>query len=305
MSFRFPLLLVCLAIVPAALLANVWMREGGRVALPFDYARDRRGSFLKVIYSVADCLPVLLFAIVLIIVCGPTRLSEPRTKKRLTNIEICVDISGSMTAKFGSGSRYDASMAAIDEFLTFREGDAFGLTFFGNSVLHWTPLTTDASAIRCSPPFMNPRRVPRWFGGTEIGKALRACHKILIEREEGDRMIVLVSDGMSSDLSNGKDTELAQRMREDHVVVYAIHIGGGNAPDAIVNITSMTGGEVFVPGDTAGLKAVFHTIDEMQETELEKSSAETMDAYYWWCVIGLSLLGGCVFALYALRFTPW
>ena len=31
-------------------------------------------------------------------------------------------------------------MKAIDDFLDFRKGDAFGLTFFGNNVLHWVPL---------------------------------------------------------------------------------------------------------------------------------------------------------------------
>ena len=51
-------------------------------------------------------------------------------------------------------------MKAIDEFLKIRKGDAFGLTFFGNNVLHWVPLTSDPSAIRCAPPFMKPENVP-------------------------------------------------------------------------------------------------------------------------------------------------
>ena len=68
-------------------------------------------------------------------------------------------------------------MAAINDFLDYREGDAFGLTFFGNSVLHWVPLTSDVSAFRCAPPFMRPDQIPSWFGGTEIGKALLACRK--------------------------------------------------------------------------------------------------------------------------------
>ena len=38
-----------------------------------------------------------------------------------------------------------------------------------------------------------------------IGKALLACKEILTSREEGDRMIILVSDGESFDLSGGND----------------------------------------------------------------------------------------------------
>ena len=120
---------------------------------------------------------------VVLILAGPQKWDEPRSKRVLTNIEFCVDVSGSMTASFGEGTRYDASMRAINDFLDYRTGDAFGLTFFGNSVLHWVPLTTDVSAFRCAPPFMKPGRLPSWFGGTEIGKALLACRRILIERD--------------------------------------------------------------------------------------------------------------------------
>jgi len=194
MPFTYwPILLLLL--IPPLLVLWVWRRRGRSVVLPFDHGQQKSGRWLKAILNTAQSLPALLLAVVIVLLAGPQQFSEPKTKRALTNIEFCVDISGSMTAPFGEGTRYDASMKAIDEFLDFREGDAFGLTFFGNSVLHWVPLTTDTSAIRCSPPFMRPEVAPSWFGGTEIGKALLACKDILTDRQEGDRMIVLVSDG--------------------------------------------------------------------------------------------------------------
>ena len=90
---------------------------------------------------------------------------------------------------------------------------------------------------------------PNWLGGTEIGKALRACQKVLTSREEADRMIVLISDGYSSDLGNGTDMELANSLKNDGIVVYAIHIASSEAPGALANITGITGGEVFEPED--------------------------------------------------------
>ncbi len=303
-GFVEPMLLFLL-VIPAALLYWVWRRESGRLALPFDHGSQRRGGGLRFLLSIAESLPALVLAMVIIILAGPQQLSAPRTKRVLTNIEFCVDISGSMTARFGDGTRYDASMAAIDEFLDFREGDAFGLTFFGNSVLHWVPLTSDTSAIRCSPPFMRPGRVPPWFGGTEIGKALLACRKVLTSREEGDRMIILVSDGYSSDLGGGRDMEIAQRLRSEDIIVYAVHIADSRLPDEIVNITSITGGEVFNPGDPVALAGVFARIDEMQETRLEKARAESMDDYAPYCAVGLGLLGLAVLCLLGLRYTPW
>ncbi|HEX3315836.1 MAG TPA: VWA domain-containing protein [Gemmataceae bacterium] len=67
---------------------------------------------------------------------GPQRLGEPEANRKATNIELLVDVSGSMTAPFGDGSRYDTSMRAVESFLGFREGDAIGLTFVDNNVIH-------------------------------------------------------------------------------------------------------------------------------------------------------------------------
>lgn len=305
LSFRYPLLGLLLLIIPLSLILWVWMRSGRSVVLPFDHGQQKSGVWFKGLINVAQSFPAVLLGVVVAILCGPQQLSEPRTKKRLTNIEFCVDISGSMTASFGDGTRYDASMEAINDFLDFRQGDAFALTFFGNSVMHWVPLTTDPSAIRYSPPYMRPENAPRGFGGTEIGKALLACRKRLMESEDGDRMILLVSDGFSSDLSGGNDMEIAKQLRDNNITVYAVHIAESAIPDQIVNITSVTGGEVFNPGDKEGLKAIFRRIDEMQQTELEKVAAETMDYYFPYCIAGLSLLGLSTFSLFGLRYTPW
>ncbi len=304
MSFVYPSLLFLL-VLPAALLVWVWRAERTHVALPLDHSQLRSRRWIYLLVGVAESLPCLLLATVIFLLAGPQRLGEPVNKRVLTNIEFCVDVSSSMTASFGDGTRYDASMAAINDFLDFRKGDAFGLTFFGNSVLHWVPLTSDPSAIRCSPPFMRPEIVPFWFGGTEIGKALLACQQVLTSRQEGDRMIILVSDGWSADLDSPYDIELAKKLAANGIVVYAVHIAEGNVPDPIVNITGLTGGEVFQPGDPEGVKAVFHRIDEMAATRLERSTPEPQDNFFPYCVAGLSLLGASTLSLFGLRYTPW
>lgn len=307
--FRHPSTLFWL-FVPATILAWTWTRRGRAVALPFDHTGPRGGgtqggAWTRSFIRLADSIPALILALVVLILAGPQTWGSPRSKRVLTNIQFCIDVSGSMTAKFGDGDRYDASMAAINGFLDFRDGDAFGLTFFGNSVLHWVPLTTDVSAFRCAPPFMRPGHIPSWFGGTEIGKALRECRKILVEREEGDRMIILISDGMSSDLYGGRDEELARDLVRDDIIVYAVHIAPGPPPDQIVRITAMTGGEVFKPEDTEGLKRIFAAIDRMQKARFEKSLPEACDDFQPWCLFGLGTLGLALLALFGLRYTPW
>ena len=306
MSFHQPEFLF-LFVLPVAILAHVVYRKSNRVALPFDHGMQSSGRGLAILITAAEMLPALLLAVVIVILAVPTQFGEPKDKRVMTNIEFCVDVSGSMTAQFGEGSRYDGSMAAIDKFLDYREGDAFGLTFFGNTVFQWVPLTNDVTAIRHSPPFMDPKlaRRPPGLGGTSIGKALLACREHLLEREEGDRMIILVSDGQSSDLGSGQDVEIARKLKNDNIVVYGIHISTGEVPGQIVNITSITGGEAFMPGDPTMLEAVFERIDGMQQTKLEKVAAETMDNFVPPAIVGLSILGLAFLCLFGLRYTPW
>jgi len=302
--FTHPTVLFLL-IVPFLILVWVWRRTAGRIALPFDHTVEKRGKYWWLSLTILESMPALVLAMAIILLSGPQQLSEPRVEKTLTNIEFCVDVSGSMTSPFGSGSRYDAAMQAINDFLDYREGDAFGLTIFGHNVLHWVPLTSDVSAFRCAPPFLRPENLPSWFNGTMIGKGLNACLDVLSSREEGDRMIILISDGYSFDLEGGKDEELAARLKKENVVVYAVHVANSALPGQLVTITSRTGGEVFQPGDTDALKSVFQRIDQMQETKLKKSHVESMDNFVPYCIAGLSCLGLALLALFGLRYTPW
>ena len=296
---------LALLVVPLALLAWTWTRRGRAVVLPLDHARSKDGRWIARALKLCASLPALLLAVAIVLLAAPQRWDEPHSKRELTNIEFCVDVSGSMTARFGDGNRYDAAMRAINDFLDYRAGDAFGLTFFGNAVLHWVPLTTDVSAFRCAPPFMQPGHLPPWFGGTEIGRALLACKKVLCEREEGDRMVILVTDGFSADLGGGRDEEIAHTLAASDIVVYAVHVAGTEVPGPIVNITAITGGQVFASGDPEALREVFRRIDQMQVTRLEKVQSETLDHPGPWCLAGLVLLGAALVAGLGGRTTPW
>jgi Ca-activated chloride channel homolog len=304
MTFQYRYVLLFL-VVPAALLVWVWLRPGQQVVLPFDHGRPGRGWGWRILLELVESLPALLLAIAIFLLAGPQRYGEPQTKRKLTNIQLCLDISSSMTIPFGEGSRYDAAMQSVEDFLGYRQGDAIGLTFFGNSVLHWCPLTSDSSAVRCAPPFMRPEHVPMWFGGTEIGRALRACKSVLVERQEGDRMIVLVTDGQSADLFGGSAEEIAKEMKDNGITVFAIIIGLNSIQDEIVTITNTTGGEAFLAGDPEAMKSVFHRIDQMKQAPLEKKIADTLDWFPPFCAMGLGLLGLAGLTAFGLRYTPW
>ena len=295
-------------VLPALLLAwawgNRWVLPGRRVVLPLDRARGRGGWWWWTMLGIVESIPPLLLAVAIAILAGPLRNGPPQQKRSLTNIQFAVDISGSMTAPFGEGTRYDASMKAIDAFLDFRKGDAFGLTFFGDAFVHWVPLTTDPSAIRCSPPFMRPEIVPYAFGGTAIAKALNGCKSELKRRDEGDKMIVLISDGESYDLP-GQDQEIARDFKAEGIAVFCIIVGGFEPQPEIVNICRLTGGEAFRADDPGALPAVFRKIDDMKQAKVAPTMVEPIDYYEPFALAGLALLAVGTLGLFGLRYTPW
>jgi Ca-activated chloride channel family protein len=304
MTFQYWPVLLALAI-PLAMLVWVWWPKAPQLALPYDHGTNRRGRVWSALLNLASSLTPLLLAIAIVLVAGPQQFGEPKDKRALTNIQLCLDISGSMTTPWGEGSRYDGAIKAIDEFLNFRKGDAFGLTYFGNEFLHWCPLTTDPSAVRCSFPFMRPENAPPMFGGTEIGRAVKACIKEMIKREEGDRMIVLVTDGQSSDLFGSHADDITRELRANNITLFAITVGGEAAQDELYTIANSVGGAVFEAGDPTALAEIFKRVDSMKQAKMEKTLAEAMDHFRPWCIAGLSILGLMGLTSMGLRATPW
>src|SRR5688572_30372652 len=296
------------------ILLGVWevLRRGHPLVLPFDHGSGDRGGrspVLRVLVTLFNLTPALLLAVAIFVLAGPQRLRSAEQERELSNILIALDVSGSMESPFpgasGKGSCYDAAMDAVKEFTSFRKGDAFGLTIFGNEVLHWVPVTKDLSAIAHSTPFLRPEKLPHYFGGTQIGKALRECQKVLVQRKEGDRMVILVSDGFSADLGGNVAQEIASEFRRDKITVYVVQAGEGDLPDEIHTIASGTGGQAFTAGDRTALTTVFRRIDQMQAAKLKPAGREFADFFAPVAVVGLAAGALHLVSLLGVRYTPW
>ena len=303
MTFAYPAVLTLLAL-PVLLLVWEWRRRGTVVALPFDHANARRGRWLECTVKTANLLAPMLLAVSIILLAGPQRPLSQGTQRVLTNIELVLDVSGSMTAQYGDGRRADKAVEALQEFVSHRKGDAFGVTLFGTEVLHWVPLTKDLDALKHSAPFMKPEAMPPYMGGTRIGLALRSVHKILANRPKGDKMIVLISDGSSGDL-RGQGDKISSDLNGDEIVLYYIHVANGQPQQEVYDIASRTGGEAFVAGDPAALQAVFEKIDAMQPAKFKPETPIPADNFRPFALAGLSMLALQLLTLFGIRFTPW
>ena len=138
-----------------------------------------------------------------------------------------------------------------------------------------------------------------------IGKALREVRSVLTARPEGDRMIVLISDGQSFDLSGGAAEQIAQELSADNITVFYIHVGEDQPSNEVFSLASITGGTAFIAGDPASLREIFQRIDRMKPTRLKPGAPEPVDFFRPFAVIGLGLLALHLLASLGLRYTPW
>jgi len=304
MTFAHPLVLLLL-IAPVLLVWWEWRRRGHPLVLPLDHSAAKPRRWLERTVKCTNLLAPLLLAIAILILAGPQRLAKPRDERVLTNIEVVLDVSGSMMAQFGDGTRADKAFEAIVDFTSFRKGDAFGLTIFGTDYVHWVPLTKDLSAIRLAAPFLRPEKMPPHMAGTRIGRALEAVNKKMRALEEGDRMIVLISDGQSFDLGGGAAQRIGETLQADNVTVFYIHVAEGQPQEETFTIANLTGGQAFAAGDPAALREVFQRIDAMKPTKLKPSAPDQADWFGPFAVVGLSLLTLQIVGAFRFRFTPW
>jgi Ca-activated chloride channel family protein len=301
-SFTDPTILLFLA-VPVMLLVWAWQRRGWGVAMPFDHQAHVPSRWTPWMLSAFDCLPAIVLIGVILILAGPQVLRKPTDQRVLTNIQFCVDVSGSMSV----GRRYEMARDAVGEFVDSRDGDAFGLTIFGSYPIRWVPLTQDLAAIRNALPFADPQRQPMHMGGTRIGAALRFClGNMVTEAEKGDRMIILVSDGVRSDLSDSNAAlQLADELKASNITVHHVHVGNGAVPAVVQDLARETGGEAFVATDRQGLERVFDQIGRLRPDRFEPGGTVPMDFFLPFAILGLVGLGGHLVGLCWGRYTPW
>lgn len=306
MSFHHPQLLWLLAI-PILWGFWQWNRRGHPVVMPFDHGQQGGGRALRFFANLAGTLPALLLAVAVLMIAGPRKTAPPQDERVMNNILLCLDISGSMEARFGRGTRFEAAVEAARSFCNFRKGDAFGLTVFGSEYIHWVPPTTEVSAVANATQYIRPQNMPPWMGGTMIANALDGCREQLIRTQDGDRAIILITDGGSGDFQNGGDRRVAEALAAVNIRVFIIQIGGGDGMDTggVETVAGITGGKVFQAGDPSALNEVFREIDRMQKARFKQVTADWVDDYTPLSLAGLATAGLYLLSLLGLRYTPW
>ena len=125
------------------------------------------------------------------------------------------------------------------------------------------------------------------------------------EAQEGDRLIVMVSDGASSDLDGGQNEAVGEELKRAGITLYHVHVAEEAIPSEVVDMTHLTGGEAFAATDADSIKQVFRHIDKMRPAKFKPVGTIPLDHFRPFALAALALCGLQLLGLMGMRYTPW
>jgi Ca-activated chloride channel family protein len=141
-------------------------------------------------------------------------------KRRGLDIIVVLDTSRSMLAEDIKPNRLQQAKWGVRDLVGLLKGDRIGLVAFAGSSFLQCPLTIDYAAFLMTLEDLYAGIIPR--GGTAIVQALRTAINSFEERDDADRVIILVTDGEDHE---GQWSALPQELQDKQIKLFAIGIG--------------------------------------------------------------------------------
>lgn len=233
------------------------------------------------------------------------------------DLMLAVDLSGSMSEpdmELGGDivDRLTAAKAVLADFLDRRVGDRVGLLVFGQRAYALTPLTLDRDSVRDQ-----LRDSVAGLAGREtaIGDAIGLAVKRLREQPEGQRVLILLTDGVNTAgvLDPLKAAELA---KSEGVRIHTIAFGGSGRGLSVFGLTlpmpggedeideatlkkiaQETGGQSFRARDTEQLAGIYAELDRIEPVQQEGQRVRPRIERYYWPLLGALLTALAAFLL--------
>lgn len=300
-SFAWPWLLPLL-IVPFLiyLLPAVKKQESTALFLPtFDFIGTPTESKIQQGFP---WFAFLIWTSLVVAVARPQWLGQPVTiPQEGREIMLAVDLSGSMQYEdmmIGTHkvNRLVMLKYVLDDFIDRRVGDRLGLILFADTAYVQTPLTYDRKTVR---QMLDEATLGLVGEKTAIGDALGLAAKRFNDKEDSNRILILLTDGQNT-AGNIQPKEALEIAVAAGVKVYTIGVGAdemfvrsffGNKkvnPSAdldeslLTNIATQTGGKYFRARDTQSLQQIYEILDELEPIEDDPIQLRPMQSLFFW-----------------------
>jgi Ca-activated chloride channel family protein len=222
------------------------------------------------------------------------------------DLMLAVDLSESMrqTDFEIQGQRVDrltASKWVAHDFIERRNSDRIGLVLFGEQAYLQTPLTFDRNTVLT---LLNESQIGLAGQATAIGDAIGLAIKHLRSNKEGNRVLILMTDGANT-AGEVDPLQAAELAAGEGLTVYTIGIGADEMlvrgffgsrrvnPSADLDekmlraIAEQTGGQYFRARDTAELENIYALLDELEPVERDPVLFRPVTALFHWPLAGV------------------
>ncbi len=234
------------------------------------------------------------------------------------DLMLAVDLSRSMEQQdmVVNGAQVDRLRmvkSVMDDFIDRRVGDRLGLILFADTAYLQAPLTFDREIIR---QFLSESVIGLVGDSTAIGDAIGLAVKRFTEREESNRVLVLLTDGRNTagNISVDQALELA---KSNEVTIYAIGVGSDEQiqnsffgprrfnpsrdldETSLIKLAEQTGGEYFRARNAQELSQIYTLLDILEPIKgSEKTLRPRQELFYYPLTAALCLAAAlCIFPL--------
>jgi Ca-activated chloride channel family protein len=232
---------------------------------------------------------------------------------------MAVDLSGSMEQEdfVLRGRRVDrltAAKSVAGDFIERRVGDRIGLILFGDQAYLQAPLTFDRATVRT---LLNEAVIGLAGKATAIGDAIGLAVKRLRGKKDGDRVLVLLTDGANT-AGAVAPLEAADLAAKEGLRIHTIGIGADVMTvrdlfgmrrvnpaadldeDTLTEIARRTGGRYFRARDTKELEEIYRLLDRLEPAAGDPKYFRPQTSLFHW-PLALALLLGLVLVQARMR----
>ena len=298
MNFQFASawILSLLLIIPLLGISYVFARGRTKPATmkhaATSLARDLPRSWKITMRPVLNILRLAIITLTVLALARPQIVQGRETiSGEGVEIALALDISGSMASlDFEPKNRLEAAKQVISDFIEERPYDKIGLVVFASEAFSQSPLTLDRKMTARSLDQVELATDLNLDDGTAIGLGLANAANMLTNSDAESKVIILFTDGVNN---SGQIDPLtaAEAAKALGIKVYTIGaarpgqvpvpvqtlLGGTDVvyqesvldEEILQQVADITGGKYYRAEDTAGLRAIYDEINQLEKSEVE------------------------------------
>lgn len=308
-EFAYPQVFWLLLLLPLCIFWYARTQLSSKASIPVSTLNAGKLSSLK---SNLLHLPFILRLLMLtgVIMAGArpqVRNVEEHAVGEGIDIVLCIDVSGSMTARDFLPNRLEAAKQVATTFVQKRKTDRIGVVIFSGESFTMCPITGDYPVVLSS---IQNIRNGMLEDGTAIGSGLSTSVDRLRGTDAKSKVVLLLTDGVNNggliDPNTAKEIAKAFGVR-----VYTIGVGSeGYAPQPVqtplgvvmqqekvnidetllTQIANETGGKYFRAKDNEELNEIYSSIDELEKSKVELVKNVRYQDVYFPLLAGVLLL---------------